>query len=141
MINYVTMEKLKNAIGEENLPIEISQLDNDSFLKVKETLTRMGIKTKHDGKDAIIQSCYVLRKKGKYYIVHFKHMFLLDGNFKSTKINQEDIDRLVYVTKLLKSWNLVDPIHELSDVKSNVFVLPYSDKNKFILISKYNIGK
>ena len=86
---YVTIDKLNRFVGDGNGPVEIEVLDNDQFLKVKETLSRIGIATKEDENDVLWQSCHLLSKKGKYYIVHFKHMFLLDGAFKALEIAQK----------------------------------------------------
>ena len=100
---FVSIEKLNKIVGEGNEPIEIEALDNDQFLKVRETLSRIGIATTQEGENVLWQSCNLLSKKGKYYIVHFKHMFLLDGAFKTTQLTDDDIKRTKYIASLLEA--------------------------------------
>ena len=121
--------------------IEIELPDNDSFLKIKETLTRVGISSNRDKK--LYQSCHVLHKKGKYYIVHFKELFSLDG--KDTDFDEDDLGRRNTIANLLAEWGLVkivdpikskDPISPLSHIK----VISYAERSKWELITKYSIG-
>lgn len=125
----------------ENL-VEVRLPNDESFLKVKETLTRMGIASKKDKK--LYQSCHILHKQGKYYITHFKEMFMLDG--KSNNLSDEDIARRNTIVNLLEEWGLIeivdaskaeDPIAPLSQIK----VLPYRDKSEWELVAKYSIGR
>lgn len=120
--------------------LEITFDEPDNFLKIKETLTRMGIPSLMD--TVLYQSCHILHKKGKYYIVHFKEMFAID--YKQTTITINDIERRNLITKLLQDWNLLkvvdikqlDPIAPISQVK----VVAYKEKSKWKLIPKYTIG-
>jgi len=121
--------------------VEIKLLNSDDFLKVKETLTRIGVASRKEKK--LYQSCHILHKKGLYYLVHFKELFLLDG--KQSSFSEEDRARRNTVTNLLAEWGLVtivnesktqDPIAPLSQIK----ILPFKDKVEWELIPKYNIG-
>lgn len=138
---YVTIDKLNRFVGDGNGPVEIEVLDNDQFLKVKETLSRIGIATKEDENDVLWQSCHLLSKKGKYYIVHFKHMFLLDGAFKATKLTDDDVRRTKYIASLLEAWGLVKVVNPTEVEKVNVRVINYADKAKWSLRQKYDMSK
>lgn len=142
---FVSLEKLNKIVGPGNGPIEIEALDNDQFLKVRETLSRIGIATTTpDGQDVLWQSCNLLSKKGKYYIVHFKHMFLLDGAFNTTKLTSDDVQRTRYIASLLEAWGLVKRVGEEKDQvveKINVRVINYGDKSKWTLKQKYDMSK
>lgn len=122
--------------------VEIAPLDTDTFLQVKETLTRIGIANR--AKKTLYQSCMVLHKKGKFYICHFKELFGMDG--KSTKVLKEDYSRRNHIARLLQQWKLIKIINnEIIQVPSNepqvsVYVLPFKDKRDWILESKYAIG-
>lgn len=122
--------------------IEVYLADEDDFLKVKETLTRIGVASKKDMK--LYQSCHILHKQGRYYIVHFKELFALDG--KPNNLSDEDIGRRNTIAKLLSEWGLIkladpvrsaDPLAPLSQIK----VLPHKDKDQWELVAKYNIGR
>lgn len=122
--------------------IEVRLRDEDSFLKIKETLTRIGVASRKDQK--LYQSCHILHKQGKYYIVHFKELFALDG--KPSNFSEEDIARRNTIANLLAEWGLVDlvdaekssaPVASISQVK----VLPYKEKDQWELVAKYNIGR
>ena len=122
--------------------IEVSLKQDDDFLKVRETLTRIGVASRKDRK--LFQSCHILHKQGKYYIVHFKELFKLDG--KSSSITDEAVGRRNTITNLLAEWGLIDisvpnstadPIAPLSQVK----IIPFKDKDQWELVAKYNIGK
>lgn len=121
--------------------LEVELKTPDDFLKVKETLTRIGIASKKEKK--LYQSCHILHKQGRYYIVHFLEMFCLDGKFSS--ITLDDIDRRNAIARLLEEWGLVkitsDSIKHSSAAISRIKVLPYREKNEWILESKYTIGK
>lgn len=122
--------------------VEVLLKQDEDFLKIKETLTRIGVASKRDNK--LYQSCHILHKQGHYYIVHFKELFELDG--KPSNISEEDIGRRNTISNLLAEWGLVQlclvektksPITPLSQIK----ILPHKDKDKWELVSKYNIGR
>jgi len=120
--------------------LEVTLPKDDSFLQVKETLERVGIANfkKHE----LYQSCHILQKKGKYYVVHFKEMFALDG--KPANISEEDIFRRNHIAKLLEDWGLVNLTHPVEVLEGEnrvkVFVLKHWEKPQWKLISKYTIG-
>lgn len=121
--------------------VEIRLAEDDDFLKVKETLTRMGIASNKNKR--LYQSCHILHKQGKYAILHFKELFALDGKF--TDLSDDDIARRNRIVKLLSDWGLVTII-EPEDVKemapiSNVKILPHKEKAEWELVSKYTVGK
>lgn len=122
--------------------IEVQLNNEDDFLKVRETLTRIGIASRKDM--TLYQSCHILHKQGKYYIVHFKELFALDG--KPTNFDEADISRRNTIANLISEWGLVklvdaeksaDPVSPLSQIK----VLPHKDKDSWNLVAKYNIGR
>lgn len=122
--------------------VEVVLKKPDDFLKVRETLTRIGVASKKS--DALFQSCHILHKQGKYYITHFKELFALDG--KPTDFTEDDIARRNTIANLLAEWGLVDlvvpektaaPVATLSQIK----VIPFNQKGDWELITKYNIGK
>jgi very-short-patch-repair endonuclease len=122
--------------------VEVELPNEESFLKIKETLTRIGIASKKDRK--LYQSCHILHKQGKYYIVHFKELFMLDG--KVHNFNDEDKGRRNTIVTLLQQWGLIkivneaqvqDPVASLSQIK----ILPYKDKDEWDLVAKYSIGR
>lgn len=122
----------------ENL-LEVKLTSENDFLKIRETLTRIGIASRQENK--LFQSCHILHKKGKYYIVHFKELFELDG--KETNFSKNDEERRNSITKLLEEWGLVKIVGEVGDVAqmSQIKILPYKDKDDWELVAKYNIGK
>ena len=119
--------------------LEISLKEPDDFLKVRETLSRIGVASRKERK--LYQSCHILHKQGRYFIVHFKELFALDG--KQTNLSENDIARRNTIAKLLADWDLVDvlgvpePVAPLSQIK----VLSYQEKADWTLETKYNIGK
>ena len=119
--------------------LEILLNEPDDFLKVRETLTRIGVASRKENK--LYQSCHILHKQGRYFIVHFKELFALDG--KNTNLSVNDISRRNTITNLLKDWGLVTIIGELGEVAplSQIKVLSYSEKADWTLETKYNIGK
>ena len=127
-------------INNESL-VEITLKEPDDFLKVKETLTRIGVASKKS--NTLFQSCHILHKQGKYYIVHFKELFALDG--KQTDLNEDDISRRNTIAKLLAEWDLVSVVSEEqihpADSMSSIKVIPFSQKTEWELVAKYNIGK
>jgi len=120
--------------------IEISLGEPDDFLKVRETLTRIGVASRKEKK--IYQSCHILHKQGRYYIVHFKELFALDG--KHANLTQNDVQRRNRIVQLLADWGLVDIINveKIKDIAplNQIKVLSYKDKGEWILETKYNIG-
>lgn len=121
---------------------EIEPLDRDQFLKVRETLTRIGLPARSpDGNQTLWQTCHVLHKQGRYFIVHFKQLFLLDGRSKVTNFSEEDEDRTEFIVNLLETWGLVTPM-VMTDpkIEANVLIIPYKDKHKWTLNAKYTLG-
>jgi len=125
--------------------IEVLLPSEDSFRKVRETLTRIGIANKKEKK--LYQSCHILHKKGRYYIVHFKELFMLDGLATMGSMSIEDSLRRTKIAKMLEDWGLVKIVTPISKneleraQKVRVFVLKYEDKHDWLLIPKYHIGK
>ena len=121
--------------------LEISFKENDDFLKIRETLTRIGVASRKD--KTLYQSCHILHKRGKYYIVHFKELFALDG--KESTISENDLARRNAIARLLEEWDLLSivdstqsstPLAPMSQIK----VLPHKEKSEWHLVAKYNIG-
>ena len=121
--------------------VEVILNEPDDFLKVRETLTRIGVASRKDRK--LYQSCHILHKQGKYYIVHFKELFALDG--KNTNLSLNDVQRRNRISKLLSDWGLISIVDEsqIEDVAplNQIKVLSYKDKGDWTLESKYNIGR
>jgi hypothetical protein len=122
--------------------VEVTLENKDDFLKVRETLTRIGIAAKND--NVLYQSCHILHKQGKYYIVHFKELFELDG--KPSNMSDTDIARRNTIANLVAEWGLVKLV-DLNKTKDNVTplsqikILSFKEKNEWKLVSKYTIGK
>ena len=121
--------------------IEVLLNEPDDFLKVRETLTRIGVASRKERK--LYQSCHILHKQGKYYIVHFKELFALDGKHANLTIN--DVQRRNRITRLLADWGLItivkeDSVENIAPL-NQIKVLSYKDKGDWILEQKYNIGK
>ena len=121
--------------------LEVVLNEPDDFLKVRETLTRIGVASRKEKK--LYQSCHILHKQGKYFIVHFKELFALDGKRANLTIN--DVQRRNRITRLLADWGLITIVQESSvaDIAplNQIKVLSYTDKGDWILEQKYNIGK
>ena len=119
--------------------IEVTIKESDDFLKIKETLTRIGVASRKD--KTLYQSCHILHKQQKYYIVHFKELFALDG--KPTNITSNDVQRRNRIAKLLSDWGLIEIGSEIEDLAplNQIKVLSFKDKGEWTLESKYNIGK
>ena len=119
--------------------LEVGLKEPDDFLKVRETLSRIGVASRKERK--LYQSCHILHKQGRYYIVHFKELFALDG--KKTNLSKNDIARRNTIAKLLRDWDLVDILGEVKEVAplSQIKVLSFSEKSEWTLETKYNIGK
>ncbi len=119
--------------------LEVSLKEPDDFLKIRETLSRIGVASRKERK--LYQSCHILHKQGKYYIVHFKELFALDG--KETNLSENDIARRNTIANLLRDWGLVEvigtsePVAPLSQIK----IISFKEKDEWILETKYNIGK
>ena len=119
--------------------LEVGLKEPDDFLKVRETLSRIGVASRKERK--LYQSCHILHKQGKYYIVHFKELFALDG--KQTNLSENDIARRNTISNLLKDWGLISIMGDASNVAplSQIKVLSFREKNEWTLETKYNIGK
>jgi|TARA_B110000858_G_scaffold153940_1_gene175548 hypothetical protein len=120
--------------------VEVSLADQEDFLKIRETLTRIGVASKKDKK--LYQSCHILHKQGKYYIVHFKELFKLDG--KSSDFSDNDRSRRNTIVNLLKEWGLVTVVKddEFEEAPiSQIKILSHKEKNEWELVPKYNIGR
>ena len=120
--------------------IEVRLKQPDDFLKVRETLTRIGVASRSENK--LYQSCHILHKQGRYYIVHFKELFLLDG--KESNFSDNDVQRRNKITKLLSDWGLVEIVNEtlVEDASSisQIKIIPYKEKAEWELVPKYSIG-
>jgi len=121
-------------------PLEVQLNTPDDFLKVKETLSRIGVASRKD--NVLYQSCYILHKKGRYFITHFKELFALDG--KQTDMTDNDLQRRNTIARLLQEWGLIKILKEegleyapLSQIK----IIAFKDKHDWNLVPKYNIGK
>jgi len=123
----------------QDMMLEVSLKEPDDFLKVRETLTRIGVASRKERK--LYQSCHILHKRGKYYIVHFKELFALDG--KPTNITSNDVQRRNRIAKLLSDWGLIEIGSDVTDLAplNQIKVLSFKDKGEWTLESKYNIGK
>ena len=119
--------------------LEVGLKEPDDFLKVRETLSRIGVASRKERK--LYQSCHILHKQGRYYIVHFKELFALDG--KKTNLSKNDIARRNTIANLLKDWGLINMLGEVTEVAplSQIKVLSFSEKSEWTLETKYNIGK
>lgn len=121
--------------------IEVTFNEADDFLKIRETLSRIGVASRKE--KMLFQSCHILHKRGKYYIVHFKELFKLDG--KPTNIDESDIGRRNAIIDLLSQWNLVDVLDKSKIIEprvplSQIKVISYKEKSEWVLTPKYNIG-
>lgn len=122
--------------------LEVTLQKEDDFLKIKETLTRIGVSSKKE--KTLYQSCHILHKKGKYYIVHFKELFLLDG--LDSDISETDIGRRNTISKLLEQWGLLtvvdkEKMNATLTPLNQIKILPFKEKVDWLLVPKYHIGK
>jgi hypothetical protein len=121
--------------------LEVTLAEPDNFLKVRETLTRIGIASKKD--NTLYQSCHILHKQGRYFIVHFKELFALDG--KDSNITSGDIERRNAIAGLLQDWDLIKIVQaskaEQKASLSQIKVVAFKEKSEWNLVAKYNIGK
>jgi len=124
-----------------DMMVEVLLNEPDDFLKVRETLTRIGVASRKEKK--LYQSCHILHKQGRYFIVHFKELFALDGKHANLTIN--DVQRRNRITRLLADWGLITVVKQeaIADIAplNQIKVLSYKDKGDWILEQKYNIGK
>jgi len=132
-------EKIKSWSPDEMLEIYLSEPDD--FLKVKETLTRIGVSSQKE-ENTLFQSCHILHKQGRYFILHFKELFLLDG--KPSNFTEEDFKRRNTITTLLSDWGLLELVNythasEKTNLKQ-IKIVPFKEKKNWTLNSKYNIG-
>ncbi len=132
---------MEDQISIEDL-VEVTFEEDDDFLKIKETLTRMGVSSRKEKK--LYQSCHILHKRGKYYIVHFKELFSLDG-LPST-ISDSDIARRNTIAVLLEEWGLlevvdIEAIEDLQSGVKSIKIIPHREKDEWELIPKYHIGR
>ena len=129
-----------NSDWDASSMVEFKLKQPDDFLKVRETLTRIGVASRNEKK--LYQSCHILHKQGRYYIVHFKELFLLDG--KNSDFSDNDLQRRNRITKLLSDWGLVDVVNEQmieeASSISQIKILPHKEKAEWELIPKYSIG-
>lgn len=122
--------------------VEVTLNAQDDFLKVRETLTRIGVAAKNE--NILYQSCHILHKQGKYYIVHFKELFALDG--KPSNLSENDVARRNTIANLIAEWGLVnlldaDKINDNKAPLSQIKIIPHKEKANWQLVAKYNIGK
>ena len=134
------MEENKIVTWHPSDMLEVILNEPDDFLKVRETLTRIGVASRNENK--LYQSCHILHKQGRYFIVHFKELFLLDG--KHSDFSENDSQRRNRITKLLTDWGLVEAVSELKEEEmcsmSQIKILPHKQKADWELIPKYSIG-
>ena len=134
------MEKINDSLWKPDQMLEVGLKEPDDFLKVRETLSRIGVASRKN--KTLFQSCHILHKQGKYYIVHFKELFALDG--KDTNISENDIARRNTIANLLSDWGLINVVGK-STVEaaplSQIKVISFKEKNEWSLETKYNIGK
>ena len=125
----------------QELMVEVQLNEPDDFLKVRETLTRIGVASRKEKK--LYQSCHILHKQGRYFIVHFKELFALDG--KHANLTSNDIQRRNRITQLLSDWGLIEVVKadSISDIAplNQIKVLSFKEKDEWTLETKYNIGK
>ena len=133
------MEKLESINWSQEKMLEVSLKEPDDFLKIRETLSRIGVASRKERK--LYQSCHILHKQGRYYIVHFKELFALDG--KETNLSENDIARRNTIANLLRDWGLVEVVgnSELIAPLSQIKIISFKEKDEWILETKYNIGK
>ena len=123
----------------QELMLQVTLKEPDDFLKVRETLSRIGVASRKERK--LYQSCHILHKQGKYYIVHFKELFALDG--KETNLTENDIGRRNRIASLLKDWGLININGEVQNMSplSQIKIISFKEKSEWTLETKYNIGK
>lgn len=134
------MEKNETSLDIfKGLGVEISLKNAEDFLKIKETLTRIGVASR--GHNTLTQSCHILHKRGRYAILHFKELFIMDG--KNTTFNEDDAARRNTIALLLEEWGLVSLVNQIDTPKasmSNIKIIPFRDRDNWTLTSKYAVG-
>ena len=130
---------MENVSFNKDNMLEVTLKEPDDFLKVRETLARIGVASRKEKK--LYQSCHILHKQGKYYIVHFKELFALDG--KETNLTENDIGRRNRIASLLKDWGLINISSEVQNMSplSQIKIISFKEKSEWTLETKYNIGK
>ena len=130
---------MENVSFNKDNMLEVTLKEPDDFLKVRETLSRIGVASRKEKK--LYQSCHILHKQGKYYIVHFKELFALDG--KETNLTENDIGRRNRIASLLKDWGLINISSEVQNMSplSQIKIISFKEKSEWTLATKYNIGK
>ena len=130
---------MENVSFNKDNMLEVTLKEPDDFLKVRETLSRIGVASRKEKK--LYQSCHILDKQGKYYIVHFKELFALDG--KETNLTENDIGRRNRIASLLKDWGLINISSEVQNMSplSQIKIISFKEKSEWTLETKYNIGK
>ena len=130
---------MENVSFNKDNMLEVTLKEPDDFLKVRETLSRIGVASRKEKK--LYQSCHILHKQGKYYIVHFKELFVLDG--KETNLTENDIGRRNRIASLLKDWGLININGEVQNMSplSQIKIISFKEKSEWTLETKYNIGK
>jgi|TARA_B110000196_G_scaffold269062_1_gene243479 hypothetical protein len=133
------VEEMESINWTQGQMLEVVLKEPDDFLKVRETLSRIGVASRKE--KILYQSCHILHKQGKYFIVHFKELFALDG--KQTNLSENDIARRNTISKLLKDWGLVEIQAELEPIAplSQIKIISFKEKDEWALETKYNIGK
>jgi hypothetical protein len=138
------VDKIKMTVDEwyNTYAVEVTLPTSDDFLKIKETLTRIGIGTHKEGQNCLYQTCHILQKRGKYYIVHFKELLLLDG--KEVDITDFDLKRRNTITGFLAEWKLLNVVSpdDIEDKAStsSIKIIPFAEKRNWELVPKYTIG-
>ena len=130
---------MENVSFNKDNMLEVTLKEPDDFLKVRETLSRIGVASRKEKK--LYQSCHILHKQGKHYIVHFKELFALDG--KETNLTENDIGRRNRIASLLKDWGLINISSEVQNMSplSQIKIISFKEKSEWTLETKYNIGK
>ena len=131
---------MNDSLWKPDQMLEVGLKEPDDFLKVRETLSRIGVASRKN--KTLFQSCHILHKQGKYYIVHFKELFALDG--KDTNISENDIARRNTIANLLSDWGLINVVGKSvveAATLSQIKVISFKEKNEWLLETKYNIGK
>jgi len=136
-MEYIMTEDIFEGLG-----VEVKLNKEEDFLKVKETLTRIGVSSKSEKK--LYQSCHILHKRGRYAIMHFKEMFVLDG--LDSDMSEDDLGRRNTIVKLLTEWGLITPIDPVKYAQpqlslARLKIIPHKEKKEWTLIPKYHIGK
>ena len=138
----LNVEDLEKIVGKDNMPIEVHELDEDNFLKVKETLTRIGTCITDNNSKTLFQISHILHKKGKYYITHYKQMYMFDGKISNTELTEIDVMRNKYIAKMLRDWGLIKLVNDESIVydtliKLDIKIVKFSESRQWKLKPKY----